>query len=208
MFSRALMNLSFNDRSTIEEEIHGVTCMAPDETPLFITDYLSQLVVEIDCIPNENKVAYNQASSSSNNIETAYIHSNEFRLRFLRSELFDPKKAAFRLVKYLDLILEIYGKDTLMRGGYPLLDDFNKEEMAFLRGGDYQLLPYRVSSSTVNCIIIEIRFPFHVSSSPEEFSISHKYTGLVLSLSLSLCNHHRTPFPLRRIEVVEELLLL
>jgi hypothetical protein len=143
-FSKALMNLSFNDRSKIEEEIHGVTCMAPDETPYLIQQSLYQLVIELSHIPIENKLAYNMVIKENSNSNNSI--SNEFRLRFLRSELFDIKKAAYRLVKYLDLILDIYGKEVLMRDNrHPMLDDFNKEEMAFLRGGDYQLLPYRVS---------------------------------------------------------------
>jgi hypothetical protein len=143
MFSKALLNLSFNDRNTIEEEMHGVSCMAIEETPELIEESLHQFDLELDMI--ESKVAYNKAINMIANIGDPLTHSfilsKEVKLRFLRAEFFDPCKSASRYTKYIDLLFEIYGECALRR---PIrLEDLNREELSFLKSGQYQLLPYR-----------------------------------------------------------------
>ena len=62
-------------------------------------------------------------------------------MRFLRCELFDVRKAAQRMLKFLDIALELFGEDALRR---PIrLSDFSKEEMRYLKKGRYQVLPNR-----------------------------------------------------------------
>ena len=158
-FSKALLNLDFKDRNVINEEIHGVGCMAPEESPQLIGAALYQLSVHLDQI--EEKPAYNRAQEmymahSGAGMQFGYVNTDEFRLRFLRCELFDVEKAAIRIVKYLDLVCEAYGPYALTR---PFrLSDLTKEDMSFLRGGDYQLMPYRDRSGRrVLCIVTNNR---------------------------------------------------
>ena len=158
-FSKALFNLPVKDRNAIDEEIHGVSCMAPKESPELIGTALYELSVELGQI--EDKPAYNRAQEmymaiGGVGMQHGYVNTNEFRLRFLRCELFDAKKAAARIVKYLDLVVETWGPYSIMR---PFrLSDLTKEEMAFLRGGDYQLVPYRDRSGRrVLCIVTNNR---------------------------------------------------
>jgi hypothetical protein len=68
-----------------------------------------------------------------------YVNSNEFRPMYLRSELFDVKKTAERIVQSLDFLLEIYGEYALKRK--IKLSDFSKEELDIMRKGYIQLLP-------------------------------------------------------------------
>lgn len=158
-FSKALLNLDFKDRNVINEEIHGVGCMAPEESPQLIGAALYQLSVHLDQI--EEKPAYNRAqemymANSGAGMQFGYVNTDKFRLRFLRCELFDAEKAAIRIVKYLDLVCEAYGPYALTR---PFrLSDLTKEDMSFLRGGDYQLMPYRDRSGRrVLCIVTNNR---------------------------------------------------
>jgi hypothetical protein len=138
VFSKALLNLSFNDRNMIEEEMHGVSCMAIDETPELIEESLYQFDLELDLI--EHKVAYNKAQETMTS-NHSYLLDKDIKLRFLRSELFDPSKSALRYTKYLDLLFEIYGECALQR---PIrIEDFNHEELSFFKSGLYQLLPFR-----------------------------------------------------------------
>ncbi|OEU14423.1 hypothetical protein FRACYDRAFT_240962 [Fragilariopsis cylindrus CCMP1102] len=116
-FASALLNLSFNYRNQIEEEIHGVSCMSITETPILIEVSLYQFDIELNSIPIENK--------------TAYIKI-----------LFDPSKSALRYSKYLDLIYEIFGECVLKRP-IRLQEDFNSDELSFFKSGAYQLLPFR-----------------------------------------------------------------
>ena len=156
-----LSRLSFQDRNNINEEIHGVRVLGPEETPELLERSLAALGMFLDQIitePPSLKTAFNLSQSpvlnptmepsnpqtnesSSPPSSTTYVNSRSFRLMFLRSELFDAKKAALRIIKYLDVVLEICGEYTLRR---PIqLTDFSKEEMRILRSGCIQLLSYR-----------------------------------------------------------------
>jgi hypothetical protein len=138
LLSKGLLGLSLQDRNAINEEIHGVQTLAPEETPEMLTAALDNLSVEISMISNTQKVAYNKSQEIST---TSYINSADFRLRFLRCDLFDAKKAALRIVNFLDLLLEIFGDFALRR---PIqMTDFNRDELQVFRLGLQQLLPYR-----------------------------------------------------------------
>jgi hypothetical protein len=137
LLSKQLRQLSFQDRQLINEEIHGVVCVCPEETPEMIHTSLEELSMALATIPT--KVGYDTAQTLFGN--SSYVNTNDFRLRFLRTELFDTKKAAIRLVKFLDLALEYYGVEALRR---PIkLSDLAKDEMESLRAGNHQILPFR-----------------------------------------------------------------
>lgn len=136
---KELNRLSFEDRNAINEEIHGVSCLAPEETPELLEQSLRALELSLDRMitdPPSLKSAYNLVRNSD-----SYVNERNFRLRFLRSELFDEEKAALRIIKYLDVVLAVSGEDAL-RTRF-LLDHFTKEEMKIIRSGCIQLLPYR-----------------------------------------------------------------
>mmetsp|Transcript_27321 Transcript_27321/g.48345 ORF Transcript_27321/g.48345 Transcript_27321/m.48345 type:complete len:524 (+) Transcript_27321:363-1934(+) len=136
MLSKQLANLSFTDRNAISEEVHGVRNLAAVETPQIVEKSLWLMNTEIERI--EHKPAYHQAVYV---LHSRWVHDRDFRLRCLRAERFDVVKAAKRFLKFLDLLLEYFGTDALMR---PIrMSDLGKEEMEILRSGQYQLLPFR-----------------------------------------------------------------
>lgn len=138
LLSKELMHMSIADRNAINEEIHGVHCLALDETPEFLSNLLRNLAFELDevLLPTEN-FAYRR----SQKLPTTYVNTLDFRLRFLRCELFDAQKAAKRMAFFLNYVMESFGEFALER---PVrLSDFNKEEMACMRKGLYQWLPFR-----------------------------------------------------------------
>ena len=136
-----LMKLSVEDRNKSQDEIHGVDCLAPEETPEKITDSLRELDQHLngETIPVEKKKAY--LKSQELFAKTTYVNSQEFRLRFLRSTLFDVPEAAQRINQYLNTISSVFGEFTLERG--PRISDFSKTELQEFRLGRYQFLPYR-----------------------------------------------------------------
>ena len=137
LLSKELLQMSIQDRNTIYEEIHGVQTLAPTETPALIQTALAQLATELMLVHPAHKVAYERSRQH----RVTYINTAEFRLRFLRCELFDAKKAAIRMVHFLDLLLEVFGEYALQR---PIqMTDFNRDEMVIFRSGLQQLLPYR-----------------------------------------------------------------
>mmetsp|Transcript_34152 Transcript_34152/g.80387 ORF Transcript_34152/g.80387 Transcript_34152/m.80387 type:complete len:501 (-) Transcript_34152:227-1729(-) len=157
--------LSFHDRNAINDEMHGVASLAPEETPEMVASALLQLDSDIKSIPYKpafdrsqqwnalsptgnidctRKVhSYNKESLCTGTVST-YVNTCDFRMRFLRAELFDTKKAALRLVKFLELVMELYdGDEELLRRPIGLSDLKTKDEKDFLKLGTQQLLPFR-----------------------------------------------------------------
>ena len=175
VLTEELMRLSVQDRNDFQEEIHGVRCLAPEESPQLIKESLELLQWELEHnIPVHEKQAYlrsqhpplhltshknqkncrNPSNPAAMNPNHTYVNSDGFRLRFLRYELFDVHKAALRICRFLDLALESFGDFALRR---PIrLSDFSKHEMKHIRKGKYQYLPYRdrggVAGRRVLCV--------------------------------------------------------
>jgi hypothetical protein len=133
-------SLSVDDCTEITQEIDGTSCMAVVETTELLESSLAKLKIELDSIPYKKKVGYQQ----SQKLPRTYINETSFRLRFLRSQSFDEKGAAIRLVRYCDFVLELFGSFALERRIQ--LNDFNKQEMKWLLKGYIQLMPFRDQS--------------------------------------------------------------
>mmetsp|Transcript_13266 Transcript_13266/g.30981 ORF Transcript_13266/g.30981 Transcript_13266/m.30981 type:complete len:584 (-) Transcript_13266:930-2681(-) len=150
LLTRELLGLSVEDRNSFQEEIHGVTCLAREETSALLQESLRKLQQEIDMLPDNSKQAYLKSQSlvdeDTNPPRATYVNTDDFRLRFLRFELFDAPRTAVRMADFLDLILELFGEYALLR---PIrLSDFSKTELRHLRKGKYQFLPYRDRGGT------------------------------------------------------------
>ena len=114
-------------------------CLTPVEMPEFLEQSLSALEISL-----AQMTTYLPSSASVYNLfhtRNSYVNDRNFRLRFLRSELFNVEKAALRIMKYLDVALAVCGEAVLKR--HIRLDDFTKHEMKVVRSGCIQLLPYR-----------------------------------------------------------------
>ena len=146
LLAKELLQLSVEDRNGIQEEIHGVRCLAKEETPEFIYNALRQLDFELnndESIPPSQKSAYIRSQELQMVQQHAtYVNGTEFRLRILRCELFDVKKAARRMVNFLNYALEYFGEYALVR---PIrISDFTKSELkVFKTKGWFQFLPFR-----------------------------------------------------------------
>lgn len=135
VLSKELLQMSLQDRNAINEEIHGVQTFAREETPEMLGESLAKMEAEINTIPI--KIAFDKSQQYPN----TYVNSDDFRLKFLRCELFEEKKAASRMVKFLDMVSELFGDFALRR--QIQMSDFSREEMQAFRVGHQQLLPYR-----------------------------------------------------------------
>ena len=179
-----MMNLSVKDRNDIQEEIHGVKCLAIEETPELLETALSQLAYQLDeVIPDSQKQAYLQSQQPSKDIpehqrilqelhqlepipQSPYVNDTDFRLRFLRCELFDIKKTAKRMIQFLESALDLFGDYALRR---PIrISDFTKEETRFMRKGRFQILPNRDRSGRRIVAML-----------PEQEQHQHQYPPLI-----------------------------
>eukprot|EP00529_Nitzschia_sp_RCC80_P010799 CAMPEP_0113454234 /NCGR_PEP_ID=MMETSP0014_2-20120614/7759_1 /TAXON_ID=2857 /ORGANISM="Nitzschia sp." /LENGTH=625 /DNA_ID=CAMNT_0000345635 /DNA_START=20 /DNA_END=1897 /DNA_ORIENTATION=- /assembly_acc=CAM_ASM_000159 len=142
ILSKELMQMSFEQRSNIQEEVHGVRNAMdeafPVETPDLLTSSLMDLHRHLAEIPLSQKLAWSEAQS----LPVTYIRHADFELRFLRCELFDSHKAATRLVQFVDMVKDYFGPVALQRP--PRLDDFDAEEIDVMKvGALMQVLPFR-----------------------------------------------------------------
>jgi hypothetical protein len=143
LLGKEMNRLSFQQRNNIQEEIHGVRTGASEETPELIKEGLRQIVEELLQLPASEKKAYlrSQEMKRVKQREHSYTDKPDFFLRFLRTELWNAKKAAKRLVMFLDLLLELYGEYALQR---PIqMADFTEAELKEIKCGQIQLLPFR-----------------------------------------------------------------
>ena len=138
LISKEMLQYNLEERNAVFEEIHGVRTLCPDESaPGMLDNALEQLAEELFALPQKQKRAYARSQQYS---ET-YVNEPDFRLRFLRAELFDAKKAALRMTRFLEVCLEFFGVENLMR---PIrLTDFSRKELKVFNIGRIQLLPYR-----------------------------------------------------------------
>jgi hypothetical protein len=147
--------LSMKERTEALHDVHGV-CDTIEETPSFVDGNLVALDEELARKTNNPSSAGKSSSSvilpSPSSLATAYhlacskfpefVHSREFRLRILRAERFDSKKAAGRTLHYFDWKLKLFGEALL--GREIQLKDLNEDgAIALLRSGNLRMLPNR-----------------------------------------------------------------
>jgi len=166
---KELQGLSVLDRGLVQEEIHGVSTCAVSEDDENIYDGLQRLEDEIRAARREVLVSPDQKSRSGNiysesiwaylaveeegssptastaNCATrllySYIFHEDFRLKFLRADLFDAAKAAHRYLRCVECLLKYFGSYALQR---PLMyEDLGKECHDAAKAGYVQILPSR-----------------------------------------------------------------
>ena len=136
LLAKEISQMTFAERSRIQDEIHGVESMAVKETPELIQDSLNKLQDEIDSFQGV-KTAYEDALLS----DSTYVTSDELRLKFLRAEFFDAKKAAARFLQSMENLFRWFGPVALQRK--IRYDDLTKADVALLRTGMMQVLNSR-----------------------------------------------------------------
>lgn len=135
LFVQELNALSLQDRNALFERIHGVESVET-ETEELLSRKIEELRMELDAIGR--KPAYNKALRQ----DRSYVTSRKFQLMFLRTDSFDAKKTANRIVEFMEEKLLRFGLKTLAR---PLtLDDLSVSARSLLtKKGMFQLLPAR-----------------------------------------------------------------
>jgi hypothetical protein len=133
-----LTSLSLNDRTKIEEEIHCVKSLAVPETPERVEDALEKLQREASSLVGTGG---GNVYLDALVMDSPYVQSRDFGLKFLRADFFNVKLAARRMLNHLELMFKFYGPVALQR---PLrYSDLTKEEQDCVRKGPLQILPSR-----------------------------------------------------------------
>jgi hypothetical protein len=146
ILAKEMSRLTMQERDHVLQEIHGIADAAIVETPEFVEQRLQQLD---ECLARiaPTKEAYSRALYQSPD----YVQDRNFRLMFLRCELFHVEQAAERLVRHFDEKLKLFGDDLLARD--IRLSDLEDSELETLQRGAVQLLPLRDRADrTVVCL--------------------------------------------------------
>ena len=88
---------------------------------------------------NSNNNDLCQALKVAMNQNSGYVHDKTFRLKFLRAEHFDTKKAANRMAMYFQEKRQLFGLDKLTKEIE--LSDLNEYDLQSLHLGFLQILP-------------------------------------------------------------------
>jgi hypothetical protein len=140
LLSRELMQLSLQTRNNIQEEIHGVKCLAPVETPELLSSSLRRLEAKLDQIPQSQLAdAFVRAWQMG---ERSFVSTVEFKLRFLRKCLFDVNAAVDSIIEFCHKMQSAFGDAALQRS-IVLHRDFTKRDIRLFKKGRYQLMPFR-----------------------------------------------------------------
>ncbi len=148
LLSREMMQLSLQARNDIQEEIHGVKCIAPVETPELLERSLVQLEAQLNMITESStsipapNIPIDSLMLARNMGDQSYTNSRDFKLLCLRCELFDVRKAVLRLCEHVHMIRSLFGEKCLLREP-SLHKDFTKAELQLIRKGYFQFLPFR-----------------------------------------------------------------
>jgi hypothetical protein len=157
MWAKELYETNKADRVAIQYELHGVQSRAIPETPERIKSALEEMEREIAntvCIGcRSSEVSVTAAGTAARQLvnghllavedlhSCSYVVSPRFRIRFLRAEFFDAKKAALRYLKCLNILLGAFGEASFRR---PLqIEDLSNSEKIILESGRVQVMVNR-----------------------------------------------------------------
>ena len=155
LLAHELNKLTFRERESINEEIHGIgvdTGAATDNvTPETLSEYFRGLQAELDRLCSTDggvggtafafQRSQNLYCGGSGGNQGTYLNSEDLRIMFLRCERFDVKKAAVRLCHFADLIYYLYGDTGLERKAK--LSDISEDELEIMKSGRCQNLRAR-----------------------------------------------------------------
>ncbi|CAJ1968359.1 unnamed protein product [Cylindrotheca closterium] len=142
IIAQCMTETPHDERQKSYLEVHEVSNVF-DETPAAVQDALEGMKMEIQKI-TKNRDALTLAES----MDEEYVNDPSLRLKFLRGEKFNVKKAAQKFVRHFELKLELFGNSKLVKDIEQ--DDLGEGETKALYLGYVQWLPLRdISGRTV-----------------------------------------------------------
>ena len=136
VLANELNELSLEQREKVYYDVHGVS-EALEETMECIRKSLQEIDTEISKI--HPKAAYDRANEQTEN--PGYVNDPKFLLKFLRADNFNCKRAAERVVRFLDEKLRLFGPAKLAKELH--INDMDEENRKCLESGVIQILPSR-----------------------------------------------------------------
>jgi hypothetical protein len=138
VLANELTALSLTDRNKVQEEIHCVRSSAIQETPVLVENALETFQREASSLVDSGEGNIHVDAQS---MDSPYVQSRDFCLKFLRADYFNLNLAARRMLNHLEMLFKFYGPVALCRS--LRFSDLCKEEQECIRKGSIQILPSR-----------------------------------------------------------------
>jgi hypothetical protein len=132
--AREMNELSVKERGKVLDDIHGVA-ENQEETPEFVATCLKDMDVALSTIPKAKRKALDRALFFKPSIQK----DANFKLMFLRADVYDAQKAAKRMARYFNEKLLLFGEDKLVKK--ITLDDLAEEDIKRLNFAGCVILP-------------------------------------------------------------------
>jgi hypothetical protein len=156
ILANTLQELSVKERENAYFEQHGVSDVI-EEVPEFVAqcreEFNSQLL-----LLKSSRLTWAEAYNLAESRDPLYVNSPKFRLRFLRAERFDAKKAATRFILYFDFKKDLFGEAKLCKA--ITYNDLGEDDRKALKKGFLQDLPARDRSGRAVLCIFPSHFEF------------------------------------------------
>jgi hypothetical protein len=130
---REFCRLAPKEQAKVMKDIYGIEESSDDEDRGFIESALHRLEEELQVYVGKKK-----GLDTAKKEHSAFYEDEAFRLKFLKSDNYNPKLAARRLIRYLDKKLELFGAEKLSKS--ISLDDLNEDDVECLSSGGVQPL--------------------------------------------------------------------
>lgn len=155
ILAEAVLNMSLDSRNKALEEINGIP-QRNSENPVQIESGLRDLESYIQS--TKSGTAYEVAEA----MDRSFVSNRDFRLMFLRTARYDPKAAADRTIKFLDLKRHLFGPAKLVKK--ITLEDLDDDDMEYLKSGATHILPQRDSAGRPILIALSIIRNFKIEN--------------------------------------------
>lgn len=131
LIAQQMSSMSVQDREQAYLDVHGVSPTI-EETPELISTSLMEME---SYIRNHHR---REAYDIAERMDADYVQNPEFRLMFLRADLFDAQNAALRFIRHFQTKKDLFGIEKLTLD--ITQDDLDKEAMDSLYVGYAQHL--------------------------------------------------------------------
>jgi hypothetical protein len=135
----ALNRLSVEDREKVFHGIHGISNEI-EESPEFVATKLEEMEEALVKIKETGKLP-TAAFELAEDLSPQFVKDRKFRSLFLRTDDFDAKLAAERMVHYFDFKFSMFGGEKLCKN--ITYEDLDEDDVDALQKGFLQWLPER-----------------------------------------------------------------
>lgn len=138
ILAQELQKLTLEEHEQILFSVHGLPRCTLEDDLVALEARLKDLEMELENITSKDREVYDKVRARN----PKYVESTPFRLLFLRSESYDAKATAEKIVSHFKVKKELFGEGEILWRDVRL-SDLNPTDVELLELGFMQVLPIR-----------------------------------------------------------------